>query len=88
MRRHDLVEADVADADRLGDEADNVDRPDAREAADDATERAGRNVTVPVEQAYGCVQFELDRCVCGDHNSYNSPPPAQVRVLARGRASG
>jgi hypothetical protein len=63
MCRHDLVGADISDADRLGYEADDVDRrPTAGEAADDATERTGRNVAVAVEQTYGCVQFELDRC--------------------------
>jgi hypothetical protein len=66
MCRHDLVGADVADTDRLCYEADDVDRrAGAGECADDATERAGRNVTVPVEQTYSCVQFELDRCGCG-----------------------
>ena len=50
MRRDDLVGADIADADRLGDEADDVDRwPENGEGADDATELPGRNVAVPVE---------------------------------------
>jgi hypothetical protein len=63
MCRHDLVGADVTDTDRLCDEADDVDRrAEDGEFADDATERARRNVTVTVEQTYGCVQFEVDGC--------------------------
>ena len=96
MRRHDLVGADVPDADRLRDEADDVDRqPDAGEGADDATERAGRNIVVLVEQTYGLVQLELDGCVRGEHSSYLTPDhpdgygcssadgPAWIRTRAR-----
>jgi hypothetical protein len=74
MRRHKLVGADISDADDLCYEADDIDRQSGDgEAADDATERAGRNVAVPVEQTYGFVQFELDGCECGAHNSYLTP---------------
>ncbi len=74
MRRDDLVGADIADADRLGDEADDVDRwPENGEAADDATERPGRNVAVPVEQPYGFVQIELDGGGRGGHSDYITP---------------
>ena len=74
MRRHDLVGADVADTDRLCYEADDVDRrAGAGECADDATERAGRNFAMPVEQTYGFVRFEMDTCGLGEHNSYLTP---------------
>ena len=74
MRRHDLVGADVANADSLRDEADDVDRQLLTgERADDATERTGRNVAVLVEQPDGLVQLELTGCVRSEHNSYLTP---------------
>jgi hypothetical protein len=96
MRWHDLVGADVADADRLGEEADDVDgQLRTGEGADDATEGTGRNVAVPVEQTYGFVQFEPDVCRLGTHNDSTSHDsdawreeldqlgPVQVAVLDR-----
>jgi hypothetical protein len=61
MRRNDLVRADIANADPLGYEADDIPREaEDGEAADNAAERAGGKVAVRVEQAYGIVQAELE----------------------------
>lgn len=95
MRWHDLIGADVADADLLCEEADDVDgQLRTGEGANDATEGTGRNVAVPVEQTYGFVQFE-PVCGLGTHNdlvSHDSDGcreeldqlgPVQVAVLDR-----